>query len=205
MAEQEFGFFEGGGFFGFTGLLEFGEALLVFGDHAIDAGFVEGDVGEAGVFVMPGAGLSYSGFYFRGVGEGGGFAFFVAEAEGVEFDGAGAIDAPLVLRDGDGELVFVGSDGFEGGDEALFEGFVGEAVGFVHDEELAGEAMAAGVHGGVGFAGFGAGAGGFLSVAEVGEELGLGEGFVGLIFGVFDVLVGHGWSRFPGPRVGVPD
>ena len=32
-------------------------------------------------------------------------------------------------------------DGFEGGQEAFFEGFVGDAVGFVHDVELAGETM----------------------------------------------------------------
>lgn len=58
--------------------------------------------------------------------------------------------------------------------------------------------MAAGVHGGTGFAGFGSGAGGFLGVELVGEELGLGEDFGrlgrvdrGLGFVGFVGCVGH--------------
>ena len=62
-----------------------------------------------------------------------------------------------------------------------------------------------GVHGGTGFTGFGAGACGFLGVEEVGEELGLGEGWLdGGVFGVlvfvfvlvFGVLIGHGVLSF---------
>ena len=119
-----------------------------------------------------------------GVGSVGGVGvFFVAEAEGVEFHGTGAIEAPMVLRDGDGELVFVGAGGLEGFEDATLEVDVGEAVGFVHDEELAGEAVAAGVHGGTGFAGFGAGSGGELGVGLVGVELGVGDGGGGIVGG----------------------
>ena len=67
--------------------------------------------------------------------------FVVAEAVGVVFDGSGAIETPVVLGDGDGVLGFDGADGGEGVEEALFESIIGEAVGVIHDVELAGEAM----------------------------------------------------------------
>ena len=65
------------------------------------------------------------------------------------------------------------------------------------------------IHGGTCLAGFGAGAGGFLGVEEVGEELGLGEDFAeisgGLLFGVFIGWVRHFLLSFWEGRLGLPD
>ena len=85
-----------------------------------------------------GLGLREGGFDFGGVGVVVARVFVVAYAEGIEFDGSGAVDAPVVLGDGDGELVFFGAFGLEGGEHAGFEGFVGAAVVVSEDEELAG-------------------------------------------------------------------
>ncbi len=109
-----------------------GETVVVgeLGGAIPGDGFLETGGGEVG-FALDAGDEGGSGFVENNVGAAGvlasGAEFFVAETEGVEFDGAGAIDAPMVLRDGDGELAFVG--------------FVSDAVGFIHDVELAGEAV----------------------------------------------------------------
>ena len=128
------------------------------GDDAAQAGFVEGDVGEGAGGVEPGAGLGDGDLGFGGVGVDFGGEVVVGEASGVVLDGARAIETPVVLGNGDGVLSFVGADGLEGGEDALFEFGVGEAVFVTHDVELASQSVAACVHGGSGFAGFGAGA-----------------------------------------------
>ena len=112
--------------------------------------------------VEPGLGLDDGDF---GVGTAGLVVVgevLVAEAVDVEFDGTGAIQAPAVLGNGDSKVPLVVADRGEGGENVLLEVVVGEAVGFGHDVELAGEAVAERVEFGAGFAWFGAGSGGEL-------------------------------------------
>ena len=100
--------------FGFAALfLEFEEVLLVAGDGSVEAVLVEGEGGEVLGSAAEGAGLGDGGLDFGGVGFDVVGEFVVTEAEGVEFDGSGAVDAPVVLGDGNGELVLVGAVGFE--------------------------------------------------------------------------------------------
>ncbi len=171
--EQEFGFLAGGSFGGLAFGLESVEVLFVLRDHAMEAGFVERHVGEPFVVAAPGAGVGDGG----PGGGGSGFdvfivdVLFVAETEGVVFDAFDAVHAPVVLGDGNGELAFVVGGGGEVFEEAVFEVEVGEAVSFIHDVELAGEAVAAGVVAGTGFAFVGAGPGGVLGVGLVGFDL----------------------------------
>ena len=187
-----------GGGFGLTAdALEFGEVLFIAGDGAVDAVFVEGEGGEVGGFAAEGLGLGDGGLDFGGVGRVVVGMFVVADTDGVEFDGAGAVEAPVVLGDGDGELGFFGAFGLEGGEHAGFEGLVCAAVVVGEDEELAGEAVAGGVEAGAGFAGFGAGARGVLGVVAIGLELDVGDvvhfGFLDSgVAGVF-VKIWPGW------------
>jgi hypothetical protein len=110
-AEEEFGFFARGGFVGlqFGGGgeafgLEFGETLLVAGDHAVDAGLVERDVGEGANVVFPGGGSGGCELEVGGFGGDVPDVFEMADAVDVVFGGAGTIETPLVLNDGDGDL-----------------------------------------------------------------------------------------------------
>ena len=109
-------------------------------------------------------------------------------------------------------------DGGEVAEDAALEFGVGEAVGLVHDVELAGEALLTrsissalcfrgisrtvaktvflGVHGGTAFTGFGAGAGGEAGIGDIGEELRVADGVRGFFGG------GYGGAfpvRFGGP------
>ena len=95
----------------------------------------------------------------------------LAESEDAGFDGAGAFQAPMVFGDGLRKLDLqcaYGLEGFANAGAVLVEGFV-----LVGSEKLnlAGEAVTIGVETGAVFAFVGYGAGGFLSVGEVGFEL----------------------------------
>ena len=105
------------------------------------------------------------------VGDEGSECALVAESEDAGLESTGAFETPMVFGDGLGEFDLQGAYGLEGFADAgavLVEGFV-----LVGSEEidLAGETVTIGVEAGAVLAILGSGAGGFLSVGEVGFEL----------------------------------
>ncbi len=119
--------------------------------------------------------MGEGGFY---LGDGGGEGFagvdFVADGKDVFFGGFEAVEAPVVHGEGIGVLEFDGAEGVAVADEGVYEFALGDAFVVGHD---GGEAEVGGfeaVHGGSGFALFGAGAGGELGIASVCFDLFLG-------------------------------
>jgi hypothetical protein len=170
---EQLGFFErlfaGGLAFDPKGA-ELGHVLL---NGAVDALFIESQKLEVFTLGDPGVGFgerfvngNLGGVIPVGRGEGAELAE-LAEGEDAGFDGAGALEAPVVFGDGLRQFGFEGAYGFEGFADAgavLVEGFVlfgGEKA------DLAGEAVTIGVEAGAMLAFFGFGTGGFLSVGDV--------------------------------------
>jgi hypothetical protein len=109
---------------------------------------------------LAGAALSESGLDF-GVGVTVGVRMLLkAEGEHGVFEGSGAIEAPLVLRDGLGEIDFEGADWGEGFADSIAVFSEGGLVFRGMDHDLAGEAVAEGVQRRTFFAFFGTRAGG---------------------------------------------
>ena len=168
---EEYGFFDGlltgGQAFGPLGA-EFGHVLL---DGALDTLLVKRQQLDVPSFGEPGFGLR-DGLVELTLADGlGKILRHLADSEDAGFEGAGAFEAPLVFGDGLGEFDLQRADGFEGFVNAgavLLEGFV---LVDCEEMDLAGEAVTIGVEARAMFAGFGSGAGGFLSVSEVGFEL----------------------------------
>ena len=90
-----------------------------------------------------------------------------AEGEEVGFHGSDAVEAPGSVGDGLSEVGFGGALGLVLEVEGLGVLLVGGEVVGGQDDDLAGEAVAEGVHGGTLFAGGGFGAGGFGGVGAV--------------------------------------
>jgi len=91
------------------------------------------------------------------------------------FDGPGALEAPLVLRDGIDEFVFVIADGCEARVHHFDVRLVCDLVFRTEDGYLAGEAVTEGVQAGSLFTCVRFGTGGFEGVGQVGGELGGGN------------------------------
>jgi hypothetical protein len=78
--------------------------------------------------------------------------FEVAHAEHAIFDGADAIDAPLIIGDGLGELALDGRLRVEAVDDFFRKRVIGGHVFRGEHDDACGEAMAKGVHAGTGAA-----------------------------------------------------
>lgn len=85
--------------------------------------------------------------------------------------GGGAVDAPLGVGDGAGDLDFHSADGAEVLDDGVGEALVRFGLFGSHDENLTGEAVGVSVEAGDAFAGVGARSGRFCRVAAVGCDL----------------------------------
>src|SRR5579863_5084890 len=108
---------------------------------AVDALLVDGQELELICLGFEGAGGGESDLDFAA------FAF-VAQGEYVGLGGAGAVETPVVLGDGLGELPLAGSFGLEAIDELAAEAVVRFTVLGGEDGDLAGEAVAQVVHAG---------------------------------------------------------
>jgi addiction module HigA family antidote len=162
-----------GGFFelGFAGDAAFGLELAQEGEVAVDVSI--GSLHVKGHQLE----LVWVGGEDSGGGDGGvdfrmfGFDFCrfsgVAEGEDVVFDRVGPVQAPVVVGDDLGELLFVGIGRVEAGDQAVAEVVHGGAVFIGHEADLSGEAVAECVEAGAFFAFGGGGSGGVLGVGPV--------------------------------------
>jgi len=115
------------------------------------------------------------------------------------FDLLGSQDTPSVGGELGDEEGLVGGLRGEVVEEALFEGFEFGGVFEREDGEFGGEAMLDGVQTGVGFAGGGAGAGGFFGILLTCLALGFGDGSRHEIRVTWGFSVGRicgGWAAF---------
>jgi hypothetical protein len=90
-----------------------------------------------------------------------------ASSENAGFDGAGALEAPVVFGDGLGESGLQGAHGFEGFADAGAVVVEGLLLADGEKTDLASEPVTIGVEAGAMLAWFGFGTGGFLSVGDV--------------------------------------
>ena len=101
----------------------------------------------------------------------------LAEREDAGFDGAGAVEAPVVFGDGLGELLLENADGGEGFDDGLAVFLEGVVLFGGEEVDLAGESVFVGVETGALLAGLGCWpgwAGGFFGKLGVvpGDDVG---------------------------------
>lgn len=179
--EAKFGWMEGQAFFceeftDFAGNAEFGFDLRapVFLD---DAELLEGGLQDAGeaLFVeaeeLEAEKLAVQLVWGTGIR-----VAIVFDGEETGFERLDAIEAPLGIGHGLGELGFKCAIGLEVGVEIFGEEAVGFGVFGGEKDEVTGQAVAEGVEAGGAFAGTGAGASGMLRVLAVSDET---EGSVG--------------------------
>jgi len=148
--------------------LELAEQVEVFGDLALETGFVAVEAVEFLLLVFEGHGAGHGGCGFGSLA--GELFDVLTVAHGVDgrFGGLQLVDAPVTVNDGAAELLLDGFDGFE----IFHEGFVEEAVRFGFrggdDDHLAGEAVTGGVERGALLSDFRDRTGGFLGVLLIG-------------------------------------
>jgi hypothetical protein len=93
--------------------------------------------------------------------------------EDTGFDGAGALKAPAIFRDGLGEIDFEGADGGEGFADAFAVGFEGGSLSGSEKVDLTGEAVFVGIE---------------TSALRAGAAAGSGRGSA--LSGIFGVVPG---------------
>src|SRR6185437_11359660 len=142
----------------------------IFVQGAVQALLIKAEAEEALGLFGKSIGVGYGGLD-AGVGRGGGLGVFRGQGEEVHFDGAEVVEAPSVGSDGVREGVFEDGLRLEVGQEFCVELFEVGAIFGGEDDDLAREAVAAGVEAGGRFSLFRFGAGGFLGVAAVGGDL----------------------------------